>query len=194
MKTAHLLTRITASVAFSAVLLPFGLSAASIPAQSMDWRQTVKERIELYGHRNWIVIADSAYPAQARDGIETILANAGQAEVLKAVLADLAASRHVTPIVYIDRELRFVEEKEAPGVTDYRKELASILADRKLNSLPHEQIISKLDQAGQTFRVLIIKTNMTVPYTSVFLQLDCAYWGADAEARLRTRMAAAPNR
>jgi hypothetical protein len=26
---------------------------------------------------------------------------------------------------------------------------------------------------------------MTKPYTSVFLQLDCAYWNADSEAELR---------
>jgi hypothetical protein len=58
-----------------------------------------------------------------------------------------------------------------------------------VQSLPHEEIISKLDQAGQTFRVLIIKTNLTIPYTSVFLQLDCAYWSAEAEQKLRGAMA-----
>src|SRR5919202_365318 len=31
-----------------------------------DWKQELAERIPLYGHRNWIVVADSAYPAQAR--------------------------------------------------------------------------------------------------------------------------------
>jgi len=56
--------------------------------------------------------------------------------------------------------------------------------------MEHEKIISLLDQAGQTFRVLIVKTNMTLPYTSVFLQLDCGYWSADAEQRLRKAMAA----
>ena len=30
-----------------------------------DWTQILAERIPSYGHRNWIVIADSAYPAQA---------------------------------------------------------------------------------------------------------------------------------
>lgn len=32
-------------------------------------------------------------------------------------------------------------------------------------------------------------TNMTLPYTSVFLQLDCAYWKREAEQQLRARMA-----
>jgi hypothetical protein len=29
---------------------------------------------------------------------------------------------------------------------------------------------------------------MTIPYSSVFIRLDCKYWSADAEKRLRARM------
>jgi hypothetical protein len=36
--------------------------------------------------------------------------------------------------------------------------------------------------------VLILKTSATIPYTSVFLQLNCRYWSDDAEARLRAAM------
>ena len=57
--------------------------------------------------------------------------------------------------------------------------------------MPHEGLIDKLDSVSQTFRVLIIKTTMTVPYTSVFLQLDCAYSGVRREKGLRAKMAAA---
>jgi hypothetical protein len=32
---------------------------------------------------------------------------------------------------------------------------------------------------------LIVKTDMTIPYTSVFFELDCGYWNAGAEERLR---------
>ena len=153
------------------------------------WQKTLQERIPLYGHRNWIVIADSAYPAQSRDGIETVLSNADHLEVIKVVLASLAASKHVKPIVYTDQEQKFVEERDAPGVSAYRERLAGLLGNREVNVLPHEQIFSRLDQAGQMFRVLIIKTNMAISYTSVFLELDCAYWTTDAERRLRVRMA-----
>jgi hypothetical protein len=47
-----------------------------------------------------------------------------------------------------------------------------------------------LDQTAQTFRVLIIKTELTIPYTSIFFELDCGYWSAEAEQRLRQSMAA----
>jgi hypothetical protein len=167
------------------------LAAAHVAtaAPPPGWETVVEERLPFYGHRNWIVIADSAYPAQARDGIETIVADAGEGRVLSQVLALLNASKHVRPIVYTDSELNFVPESDANGISAFRRNLQTILAGQSMNSLPHEQIIAKLDQAAQTFRVLIIKTKMTLPYTSVFLQLDCAYWGPESEQKLRQAMA-----
>ncbi|HZT31603.1 MAG TPA: hypothetical protein VFA33_17075 [Bryobacteraceae bacterium] len=152
------------------------------------WKERLRELIPLYGHRNWIVVADSAYPEQAREGIETIVSGAGQAEVLKTVLESLSAAKHVRPIVYTDAELRYVPEQEAPGVSAYRQMLAGLFSAQKPRQLPHEQIIARLDEAAKTFRVLILKTNLTIPYTSVFLQLDCGYWSADSEQRLRAAM------
>ena len=154
-----------------------------------DWTALVAERIPLYGHRNWIVIADSAYPAQSKDGIETVVSGAGQEEVLRGVMGQLADARHVTPIIYTDQELSFLDEEDAHGVGSYRDSLAEILSGKPVQTLPHEKLIAKLDDVSKTFRVLIIKTNMTIPYTSVFLQLDCAYWGPDAEKKLREKMA-----
>ena len=165
------------------------IGSAADPAQSNEWKQLVKDRIKLYGHRNWIVIADSAYPAQSRDGIETIVSNSDQLEVLQEVLKDISSSSHVRPIPYTDRELQFVSDLEAPGIDVYRDQLFALLPDAKTHSQLHEQIIHKLDEAGQTFRVLIIKTNMTIPYTTVFLQLDCAYWSDASEQSLRAHMA-----
>jgi hypothetical protein len=164
--------------------------AACAQAQAPDWERILTERIPLYGHRNWIVVADSAYPAQSRDGIETVVVNAGQERVLRHVLSALDASKHVRPIVFKDQELQFLDQNDVPGIGPYRATLEDLSRNREVHSLPHEQIIAKLDQAAQTFRVLIIKTNMTMPYTSVFLQLDCAYWGPDAEKKLRAAMAA----
>jgi L-fucose mutarotase/ribose pyranase (RbsD/FucU family) len=62
------------------------------PAWAADWERLLADRLPFYGHRNWIVIADSAYPAQARDGIETIVVNVDQVRVLRHVLSMLDAS------------------------------------------------------------------------------------------------------
>ena len=71
----------------------------------------------------------------------------------------------------------------------YRQSLGSLLGKTGAQSLPHEEIISKLDDAGKMFHILVLKTTMTIPYTSVFIRLDCGYWTDDAEKRLREAMA-----
>ena len=157
-----------------------------------DWKGQLKAFLPLFGHRNWIVVADSAYPAQSRPGIETIVSGAGQIEVARRVRDAIAASKHVRANIYLDQELQFVAESDAPGVSRYRTQLAELLKSAKTTTLTHEQIIAKLDQTAQTFRALIIKTELTVPYTSIFFELDCGYWSADAEQRLRQSMAASP--
>jgi L-fucose mutarotase/ribose pyranase (RbsD/FucU family) len=133
----------------------------SVPGPA--WQKTLAERVPLYGHRNWIVIADSAYPAQSGAGIETVVSDADHLEVVEAVLKAVGQSKHVRPIVYTDTELKYVSEKDAPGITAYRQRLTRVLGNRPVSVLPHEQIISRLDEAGKLFRVLIIKTDLAVP-------------------------------
>jgi len=112
----------------------------------------------------------------------------GQVEVVKGVLDALGKVKHVRPNIYLDAELPFVPEKYAPGIDAYRTELGQVLGDRQAVSKPHEEIIGMLDEAGKTFNVLVLKTDMTLPYTSVFIQLDCGYWSAEAEKALREAM------
>ena len=150
------------------------------------WEQILKDRLKLYGHRNWVVIADSAYPAQSKQGIETIAADDEQATVVERAFAILRECKHVRPAIYTDEELRFVPEEDAPGVTRYRSELARLLSGYDASSVPHEEIIAKLDRVGETFRVFLIKTTTQIAYTSVFVELQCGYWNARAENRLRT--------
>ena len=97
-------------------------------------------------------------------------------------------SIHVRPDIFMDAELPFVSDQDAPGVSAYRTQIAALLHSYKIQSLPHEQIIARIDEAGKTFHILVLKTTMTIPYTSVFIQLNCKYWSDDAEARLRARM------
>lgn len=155
-----------------------------------DWERELHTLLPLYGHRNWIVVADSAYPAQSKPGIETIAAGEGQLEVAGKVLDAIAASSHVRANVYLDKELKFVSPNDAPGVREYRQQLEILLANANVTNLPHEQIIAKLDEVSRVFRVLIIKTELAIPYTSIFFELDCGYWSPDAEQRMRRAIAA----
>ncbi|HEY1901368.1 MAG TPA: hypothetical protein VGG56_02990 [Terracidiphilus sp.] len=159
-------------------------------AQS-DWQQKVKDELPLLGHRNWIVIVDSAYPLQTSPGVETIETGEDQLAVVDYVLGALKNSTHVRPLVHLDKELEFIPEKEAPGVSRYREELKARISEFSVDSVLHQTLIDRLGETGKSFHVLILKTRMTIPYTSVFLQLDCKYWGAESEARLREAMKAA---
>lgn len=153
-----------------------------------NWEKILKDRLSLYGHRNWVVIADSAYPSQSKQGIETIVADDDQTTVIERVFAILRKCKHVKPTIYTDEELKFVSEQDAPGVITYREQLAGLLKGYGASSLRHDDIISMLDRVGETFRVLLIKTTMRIPYTSVFVELECGYWNTQAEKRLRAIM------
>jgi hypothetical protein len=156
--------------------------------KSESWEKIFDARLPLFGHRNWIVVADSAYPAQSSPGIETIVSGLSQQVAIKKVLARLHACRHVHPVVHVDQELTLVDEKDAPGIDNYRDWLKGALKGLSVTLTPHEEIISQLDRAARMFSVLIVKSTMTIPYTSVFIELGCGYWDTDAEARLRSRI------
>ena len=146
----------------------------------------------LLGHRNWILVVDSAYPLQTSPGVETIETNDDQIDVVKKVLQRIDHSIQGRPVVYMDAELPFVPEQDAPGVTRYREEIKGVLGNRGVTALPHEEIIRKVGETGQSFHILVLKTNLTVPYTSVFLQLNCKYWSDSAEEALRNSMKKVP--
>lgn len=155
---------------------------------SSTWRDVLRDRLQLFGHRNWLVIADSAYPAQSRQGVETIVADEEQATALANTFAILHECKHIKPTIYTDRELSFVSEEDAPGIASYQKQLTELLKGYEVRAVPHEEIISRLDRVGEMFRVLLVKTKMRIPYTSVFFELECGYWNAQAEGRLRAAM------
>jgi hypothetical protein len=153
-----------------------------------DWEAVLARRLVAFGHRNWIVIADSAYPVQSRPGIETVVVDANHLEVVQALLDMLGKAKHVRPVIYLDAELPHVEDSDAPGISRFRSQLKRMLGRRAVLALPHEKIIDRLDKAGERFQVLVLKTNLTLPYTSVFVELDCGYWSDEAEGRLRKAM------
>lgn len=145
----------------------------------------VEQELPLMGQRNWIVIADAAYPWHSRAGVETVLTNADHLSVLRAVLKTIGRTKHVRPNVYTTTELPIISDADAAGIKAYRDELTKALEKRIITALPQEELFTTVAKASESVRVLVIKTKMTLPYTSVFLQLDSAYWSDDAERKLR---------
>lgn len=170
------------------ILLAASAVYAAPPETQGGWRERVNEAMPLMGHRNWILVVDSAYPLQVSPGVETIETNAGQIEVVQYVLRAMGRSIHVRPNIFMDAELKYVPDEDAPGASGYRAEIADLLRSYGVQTLPHARLIANVDEAGKQFHVLVLKTSMTVPYSSVFLQLDCKYWSAEAEKRMRAMM------
>lgn len=158
------------------------------PPARESWETTLIGQLPLLGHRNWIVIADSAYPEHSSPGVETVIAGGDPLNVVQRVIERIASHRHLQVNVYEDLELAFVDESDAPGVTRYRQGLAELFKHLEPCLLSHEEIISKIEDRARLFHVLVIKTELMIPYTSIFLELGCGYWTKDAEKRLRTAM------
>src|SRR5581483_5151936 len=166
-------------------LLVGALPLLAIPANAQSWQSRVKDELQVMGHRNWILVVDSAYPAQVGAGIETIETNSDQLEVVRTVLANMKNSIHVRPVIFMDAELPFVPEPKAPGVSNYRSEITKVLHEYQVSSRLHQSLIDEVAKDGAQYRVLILKTNLAIPYTSVFIHLDCKYWSAEDERELR---------
>lgn len=156
---------------------------------SQAWQDIAAKCLETFGHRNWIVIADAAYPDQAQPGITTVATGQGLFETVYWVLQQLYSASHVRPIVTLDQELRYIAQGLHPGASKIKAKLDVLVTGLPVREVPHDQIIDELDEAGKQFRVLVLKTTCTVPYTTIFLNLQCGYWSADQEAQLRQAMA-----
>lgn len=159
-----------------------------------NWKLQFDQKLPLLGHRNWIVIADKAFPEQNAAGIEVINTNENLLPVLKYVLQQVEASGHVKPVIYQDKELQFITESQAKGVTSFRLESEKLIKkgntslELQPQTILHEAVFAKLDEASKLFKIVVLKTNETIPYTSVFLQLDCSYWNAEKGKKLREKM------
>ncbi len=155
---------------------------------SSTWQSAFETALEEGGHRNWIVVVDAAYPKQSAAGITTVTTGSDHLEVLDYVLKKVEAAEHVRPLIMTDAELEFLDEELVSGIGDFRAKLEEILGGQDVRSMIHEDIIAKLDEASKLFSITVLKTTMTMPYTSVFLELDCGYWSGEQEAEMRGKM------
>ncbi len=158
------------------------------PKPPDSWQQVLEKDLHLLGHRNWILVVDKAFPEQSSPGMTYIYVEQDLLPTLDEVLEQVESSTHVKPIIYRDKELSFITEEQLPGITAFRTESNKILGDREVNTLLHDDVFRMLEESSSLFKTLVIKTNCTLPYTSVFLQLDCAYWGPENEQIMRQNM------
>ncbi|MFR9661541.1 MAG: hypothetical protein SNF60_05695 [Rikenellaceae bacterium] len=151
------------------------------------WRSEFERVLPLLGHRNWILVVDKAYPLQSAAGMTYLNSAEPIDKVLKYVVESIDKSSHIKPIIYTDKELGALEQfggAEAEMVGTIRSALAGV----QVQSILHDEVFAKLDAASKLFNVVVIKTESTVAYSSVFIELDCGYWSEEREQRLRASL------
>jgi hypothetical protein len=157
-----------------------------------SWQQQFDEQLQLSGHRNWILVVDKAFPQQP--GMHIINTNEKLLPVLESVLKKISASTHVKPIIYNDAELQFITDSLAPGAEAYKVQLEKVLNGAVAQPLLHDTVFVRMDKAAKLFSITVLKTEEVIPYSSVFLELDCAYWGGEKEKQLRELMKSSRNK
>ncbi|MBX3354395.1 MAG: hypothetical protein KF724_01700 [Phycisphaeraceae bacterium] len=170
-------------------LLSQGCTNQSKPAAPPTFRQVSDTMMPHMGAGNWVVIADASFPKSSHAGWRTTPMNIDPIEALRDVLASSAAYGHVTPVIWVDRELMAITPSEVPGIDQFRsavqREAGEVAID---SSRTQQQIIDRLRQVSQTHRVAIIKTPNPLPYSTIYVEFLHGNWTPAQEAALRARL------
>jgi len=158
------------------------------PKEKTDWQTDFQQKLPLLGHRNWILVVDKAFPLQSAAGMTVINTGESLPLVLQEVMGSISKSTHVKPIVFTDLELKDITGDLSPGADSLKKNIDFSLKGFERNTILHQEVFAKLDSASKMFQVLVLKTESTIPYSSIFIQLDCAYWDGVREMKLRKKM------
>ena len=133
-------------------------------------------------------MADAAYPEQCGEGVTVVVATEPLDEVLRTVLGAIDEAGHVSANVKIDQELEYLSDDLCPGVEALRASIQFETSQLPTSEADHDSILEMLNVDATSYSIFVIKTNTMIPYTSVFLRLECGYWNSDKEKYLRERM------
>ncbi len=149
-----------------------------------SWKDSFQELLPLLGHRNWILVVDKAFPLQTASGMTYLDSTEDMDSALSYVLGAVGDSSHIKPIIYVDKELSVLKHigTEEAEMAD---KLEEALKEYPVEHILHDEVFAKLEAASKMFHVVVIKTESTVAYSSVFMELDCGYWTAEKESALR---------
>ena len=152
------------------------------------WKMQLNLQLQLLGHRNWILVVDKAFPAQNAAGIVTINTGESLLPVLQYTLDQINSSTHVKPLIFTDKELNYISVAQVPEIEKFKTKLFEMIPKEQAQIMLHDSVFVKIAKASELFRIVVLKTEQVIPYSSVFLQLDCKYWPAENEKQLRESM------
>lgn len=154
----------------------------------MNWKEEFEAALPALGHRNWVVVADAAFPQQTALGINVVVTEEDLTAVLSYVAGSLKVAKHVHPEPVMAGEFFELLNSEVPGVNPLRERLMPFLNGLTLQKVWHQELLEILSSVGQNYSVLFLKTKSTIPYSSVAFRLECGYWSAEQETNFRKRL------
>lgn len=174
---------------FLCLLIAILLAGCAGTSQSrMPWLGKLRHELGYLGARNWVVVAEAAFPIQSRPGLRVIRVDGDIPNVVDGVEQLIEEKHHVKPRLYVTTEAGSVPYDYAPGIKNYRKQLQEALHGRETLRLDNAMLMRMLNDTSKTYRVLVIKTRTALPYSSVFMELGSGYWDAESESALRDTM------
>jgi len=171
-------------------LLTFVLLNCCAPIHSekqRTWSQQVDSEIAELGAYNWILITESAYPAPGRPGAHTLLSPYKLPRTLDSVLQSIESTGHVRPRIYLSQESAELSEDYAPGIDNHRSNLTKYLHEFPTQSLSGHSLESMLRSSKKGNRVLVVKSQTALPYTTIYIELESGYWDGESETALRKK-------
>jgi hypothetical protein len=102
--------------------------------------------------------------------------------ILIAVFGILLSSCQFNTTKSVDWQDQFQQQLPLLGHRNW------VLVVDKAFPLQSAQGMTVINTGEQLPEVLVLKTESTIPYSSVFIQLDCKYWSAEKEQKLRSKM------
>lgn len=152
------------------------------------WKDQLHTNLSVLGVRNWVVIAESSYPSYSGPGVTTMVTEQSSPEVFLQVLDSLERGGYVQPRIMVSSELKNIDESYAPGIKRYRSQINKLLPGRLHFELPNRIINGQIEDAAKQFKMLVIKTSTTLPYSNIYIELDSGYWNSESETALRSKL------
>lgn len=158
------------------------------------WAKIVEREVEALGIQNWIIVAESSFPVVSRSGVRTLVVDGKIPEIVDFIVNHLEKSEKVTPSFNTARELTFISDEQAPGIDHLRNELKEALHGHRVRQMENRSLTLLAHSDASRYAILVLKSKTTLPYSSVFIELDSGYWDRESEDRLRQEMKAAQER
>jgi len=160
----------------------------TLPSSFDPWPAELRSQLARIGERNWIVVTEASFPAHSRRGVRQTVSSQEIPATVEQVLGQLETTEHVRPRVFMARELRYVSNETAPGIDSLREQLKTAMHGHPVTEMENQSLLTLMEDARQTFEVLVIRTPTALPYSSVFIELRHGYWDPEAETQMRERM------